>query len=618
MYGYGGKVLLVDLKKRRHKVLGLDENFVLKWLGATGFGIKLLYDFQEPHIEPLSYGNPLIFVTGPFAGTMVPCSPRFGVFAKSPQSLLLGESYSSGFWGVELKRAGYDGLMVLGASEKPLFLYIEDEDVEFMDATHLWGATTWKTEDEIRKDLGNYDIRIASIGPAGENLVRFACIINDRYRAAGRTGLGAVMGSKKLKAIAISGSRPVSVARPEELEEKCLELYRRFQGPSTSKYRMLGTSANILTLNAAGAMPTRNYRDAVFEEAYNVSGEILNERFVSKIQACSACPMGCEHIASIQNGRFKGTTVRVEYESLWALGPYCGVGDLEAVIKAIELCDLYGMDTISSGVSIAFAMECFERGFLTEEDVGGFKLTFGNAEALLAILEAIAHRKGLGSLLAEGVRRVSQILGKGSEGFAMHVKGVEMTGYDVRGLKTSALGYAISRRGAHHQTHGAYSLDLSGKVDRFKVEGGRGELVKGMEDLYVLYDSLPLCKFSRAALKGVDEMAELYYLVTGFKKSAPDLLKTAERITNMARIYNLREGLTRLEDTLPPRIMSDPIQNGPAKGSLVKPEELELLVRDYYGARGWDCDGVPKQEKLLELGLEECDPRAKTLPRMEV
>jgi aldehyde:ferredoxin oxidoreductase len=616
MYGYQGRLLIVDLSKRKDRTLELDEAFIKKWLGATGFGIRLLYELQDPGLDPLSPGNPLIFVTGPFAGTMVPCSPRFGVFAKSPQSWLLGEAYASGFWGTELKKAGYDGLAVLGASERPVYLYLEDGDVRFMDAAHLWGETTWRTEEAIRKDLGDHEIKIASIGPAGENLVRFACIINDRYRAAGRTGLGAVMGSKRLKAIAVVGSQPIAVAKPEELEDRCLELYRRLQGPGTSKYRMLGTVANVLVLNAAGCMPTRNYRDALFEGAYRVSGEALNEAFVSKVQACSACPMRCEHIATIQKGRFKGTSVRVEYEPLWALGPYCGIEDLEAIVKAIELCDLYGMDAVSSGVSIAFAMECSERGILTKLDTGGLEPTFGDAESLLALLEAIAFRKGIGSLLAEGVRRASKILGRGSEVFAMHVKGVEMTGYDVRSLKTCALGYAISRRGAHHQTHGAYSLDLSGKVDRFKAEKERGKLVKDLEDLYILYDSLTLCKFTRSII-GVEEMAELYYLVTGFRKSPLDLLRTAERISNMARLYNLREGLTRSDDTLPPRIMKDPVPNGPAKGSLVKPEELELLIGAYYEARGWDGEGIPKPEKLLELELEDYDPRLIARTRME-
>ncbi|MEM1558795.1 MAG: aldehyde ferredoxin oxidoreductase family protein [Candidatus Bathyarchaeia archaeon] len=606
-YGFMGRILYIDVTERSYKTIPLDEGFIKKWLGATGIGIKLLMDYQEPRIDPFHPCNPLVFTVGPFVGTMVPCSSRYGVFAKSPLSNLLGEAYSAGFWCLEFKRAGYDALVVKGKADRPLYLYIEDDTVHFLDASHLWGKTTWETEDTIRRELGDHEVRVASIGPAGENLVRFACIMNDRYRAAGRTGLGAVMGSKNIKAIAVRGTGAVEVAEPKTLQEKCLELYHRLQGPATTKYRTLGTSANILVLNTAAALPTRNYREAMFDGALQVSGETLNEMFVAKIQACPSCPMRCEHVAEVKDGKFKGTTVRVEYESLWALGPYCGVRELDAVIKAIELCDLYGMDAISTGVVIGFVMECFSRGLISREDTGGVALEFGNSEALLTMIEQIAFRENLGSILAEGVKRASEKI-SGSIDFAMHVKGVEMTGYDVRGLKTAALGYAVSRRGAHHQTHGAYSFDLSGKVDRFKAERGRGKLVAESEDIYIVYDSLPLCKFTRAAWKGLEEIAYIYNLVTGFQFSAADLLKSAERISNLARIYNMREGLTWMDDTLPPRVMKDPIPEGLAKGSKVAPEELRMLILDYYEARGWDSEGVPRPSKLLELGIEEYIP----------
>jgi len=606
-YGFMGRILYIDVTERSYKTIPLDEGFIKKWLGATGIGIKLLMDYQEPRIDPFHPCNPLVFTVGPFVGTMVPCSSRYGVFAKSPLSNLLGEAYSAGFWCLEFKRAGYDALVVKGKADRPLYLYIEDDTVHFLDASHLWGKTTWETEDTIRRELGDHEVRVASIGPAGENLVRFACIMNDRYRAAGRTGLGAVMGSKNIKAIAVRGTGAVEVAEPKTLQEKCLELYHRLQGPATTKYRTLGTSANILVLNTAAALPTRNYREAMFDGALQVSGETLNEMFVAKIQACPSCPMRCEHVAEVKDGKFKGTTVRVEYESLWALGPYCGVRELDAVIKAIELCDLYGMDAISTGVVIGFVMECFSRGLISREDTGGVALEFGNSEALLTMIEQIAFRENLGSILAEGVKRASEKI-SGSIDFAMHVKGVEMTGYDVRGLKTAALGYAVSRRGAHHQTHGAYSFDLSGKVDRFKAERGRGKLVAESEDIYIVYDSLPLCKFTRAAWKGLEEIAYIYNLVTGFQFSAADLLKSAERISNLARIYNMREGLTWMDDTLPPRVMKDPIPEGLAKGSKVAPEELRMLILDYYEARGWDSKGVPRPSKLLELGIEEYIP----------
>ncbi|MHA2394866.1 MAG: aldehyde ferredoxin oxidoreductase family protein, partial [Promethearchaeota archaeon] len=541
MYGYAGKILHVNVNTGENKTETLSEDFAKQYIGGTGFGIKTLLDNQKPGIDPFDPENPLIYALGPLAGTMVPSTAsKFGVFAKSPASNLLGEAYSTGYFGAEMRRAGYDILVIKGKAEKPVYLWIDDNSIQLMDASHLWGRSPWETENTIREDLGDYYIRVSAIGAAGENLVRVACIINDRNRAAGRTGLGAIMGSKNLKAVAIRGSRDVKVADLEALKEHCVELYERAKGPATKKYRTLGTPANVLTLNAAAAMPTRNYQSATFEGAETVSGEYLNEHFITKIQACSACPMRCEHVAVIPEGPWKGTAARVEYEPTMAFGPYCGVDRLEGVIKAMEQCDIYGVDAIGTGIIIGFAMECFEKGLINEKDTGGLNLKFGNKEAMVEMIKKIGLRENVGDILAEGVKRAAEKIGGGSEEFAMHIKGVEMTGYDVRGLKTCALGFAVSRRGADHQRHGSYGHDLSGKVDRFKVEKGRGKLVMNDEDNYCIFDSMILCKFNRGIWRGYDEIAQIYREVTGIPMTGEELHQAGERISNIGRIYNIR------------------------------------------------------------------------------
>jgi aldehyde:ferredoxin oxidoreductase len=605
LYAYTGKILHVDLNTGKSRIQTFDEDFAKFFIGGTGFGIKTLIDNQSPGIDPFSPENPLIYALGAVCGTMVPCAAsKFGVFAKSPASNLLGEAYSTGQWGAELRQAGYDVIVIKGKASKPKYLWIDDESVQIMDAGHLWGKTTWEAEETIRKDLGDEYIRVSAIGPGGENLVRVGCLINDHFRAAGRTGLGAVMGSKNLKAVAVRGTQDVKVAEHEKLQELCKDLYERCKGPKTSKYRTLGTPANVLSLNSQGALPTRNFQAAMFEGAEKISGEYLNEHFVVKIEACSACPMRCEHIAVVPDGPYKGATARVEYEPTMAFGSNCGVDRLDAIIKAIELCDMYGVDAISTGMIIGFAMECYERGLINAEDTGGLELRFGNAEAMVEMVRKIAFRQDVGNILAEGVKRAAQAIGHGAEAFACHIKGVELTGYDIRGLKTAALGYAVSRRGADHQRHGSYGPDLDGRVDRFKADKARGKIVASDEDSYAVFDSMILCKFSRGVWSGYDEIAKVYTLVTGIQCTGAEMRQAGERINNLARLYNIREGLTRADDTLPPRIMNDPIPSGVSKGSRVTKEELDILLDGYYEARGWTLEGVPKTEKLKELGLE--------------
>ena len=368
---------------------------------------------------------------------------------------------------------------------------------------------------------------------------------------------------------------------------------------------------NVLVHNKIACLPTRNYNNASFEAAEKVSGEYLNEHYVAKIIGCSSCAMRCEHVCVVPEGPYKGAMSRVEYEPLWAMAPYCGIDRLDAVIKGMELCNHYGIDAIGTGVIVAFAMDCYENGILTKDDLDGIEARFGNHEALIQLIEKIGKREGIGDILAEGVKIAAEKIGKGAEKFAQHIKGVEVTGYDLRTLKTAALGFAVSFRGADHNRHGAYGFDVTwgkeGNPKRFIAEKGRGKMVKDREDLYTVIDSLIICKFSRGTYyNGFEDIAKLYRLVTGFEVTAEDMRRSGERINNVARLFNVREGFSRKDDTLPYKVMHHPVPDeGPSKGAYVTKEELDLLLDDYYEARGWTKDGIPTIEKLKELEMDD-------------
>jgi aldehyde:ferredoxin oxidoreductase len=404
----------------------------------------------------------------------------------------------------------------------------------------------------------------------------------------------------------VRGSKDITVADKDRLLELVKIQHERMKGPAARKYRVLGTPENVLVLNALGAMPTNNFTNAVFPDANKISGEYLNERFVAKIIGCSSCAMRCEHVAVVPEGPYKGTTTRIEYEPLWAMGPNCGVGNLDAILKGMDLSNHYGVDAISIGLVVSFAMDLYKNGLLNKE-TAGMDLDFGNQEAMIEMIKRVSTREGFGDILAEGVKLAADKIGKDAYKYAVHIKGVEMTGYDIRGMKTAALGYAVSFRGADHNRHGAYGPDVSGKVDRFKAEKGRGKLVKDTEDLYALIDSIIVCKFSRGTyVKGYEDLAGLYNAVTGLEMKPEDLQKAGERINILGRLINIREGLTRKDDTLPWKVMHVPIpDDGPSKGSFVSQEELDLLLDDYYEVRGWNKEGIPTMEKLRALEMED-------------
>jgi len=608
LLGYAGRMLHIDLTSGKTRVEPLNEEYAKKYIGGIGLGMRLWLDNSKPGVEPFSPENPLILTTGPIAGTMWPTGGNGHAFvSKSPASYGVGESKAHGTFGTELKRAGYDGVIIKGKAEKPVYIWIDDDAVQILDASHLMGKSPAETEDAIREELGDYYIRVAAIGVAGEKLSRIACIINDKTRACGRTGLGAIMGSKNLKAIAARGTHDITVAKPDEFMEMVKEFHERMKGPAAQKYRTLGTSENVLVHNSLACMPTRNYNNASFEGAEKVSGECLNEKYVAKIIGCSSCAMRCEHMCVVAEGPYKNTMTRMEYETLWALGPYCGVDRLDAIIKGMELSNYYGVDAISAGVIAGFAMDCYEHGILTEKDLGGIDAHFGNHEAMVQLVEKIGKREGIGEVLADGVKVASEKIGQGSEKLAAHIKGVEVTGYDLRCLKTAALGFAVSFRGADHNRHGAYAFDVKGKVNRLIAEKGRGKMVMGMEDSYAVIDSLVVCKFSRGTYyKEFEDMAKLYSVVTGYQMTPEELRRAGERINNLGRLFNIREGLGRKDDTLPYKVMHMPIPDeGPSKGAVFTQAELDLLLDDYYEARGWTKQGVPTVEKLKELAMED-------------
>jgi len=603
---YHGRILVIDLASQEVKVEELSPSLLRGYLGGVGLATRLLYQYLPPGSDPLSPDNPLVFATSALAGTIIPTANKHAVATKSPLTGLIGDSLSSSFWSLALKRTGFDAIVITGAAASPTHLFIDNDIVHFKKAEHLWGKGSPQTEDYIRSDIGDNRVKVASIGPGGENLVRYACITNDSNRQAGRTGTGAVMGSKKLKAIALRGTTPIKVYNLEEVERISVDIIHKAEGPDTEKYRVLGTPANILVLNRLSALPTRNFQQSSFEKAENVSGENLAEHYLAKVMACATCPVACGHIYTVAKGAYSGTQWELDYESLFALGPLCGVDHIPSIIKAAELCDYYGIDTISTGSCIAWAMECFERGLLTREETQGVDLTFGNHAALVEVIQRIGERSGIGNLLADGVSIASSQLGQNSEHWAMHSKGLEFPGYDPRAMKTLALGFAVGLRGACHNRSPAYEIDMSGEVDRFKGERGRGSKVKEKEDFAAVLDSLIICKFIRRCFDDFyTEAAYLYTQATGLDLTPSEMKAAGERINNIKKAFNIREGWKTGDDWLPPRLFSDPITEGEGKGTVLMEEELRLMIDDYYQARGWTAEGLIPDEKLRAIVLED-------------
>ena len=600
MYGFHGRLLHIDLTTQSYTWQDIAASRLTAVLGGVGLGAALLYDYAPARVEPLSAENPLIFTSAPLVGTGLTTTAKYAVVTKSPLTGFIADSLSSSFFALELKRVGVDALVITGAAEHPTYLQITDAGVEFRAAAHLMGLSAQDTAERVRSTVRTEEeaeVRVAAIGRAGENLVRFATLSNEG-RHAGRGGVGAVFGAKKLKAVALRGQRRVAVADTEAVEKIAATLRERSVGPHTAKYREIGTVANLAVFDRLGSLPTYNFQNAPFAQAEALSGESFITNGFSQTHGCAACTIRCERLFQSLSGEAQ----RLEYETLFALGPMCGIEEPDAVLRAARLCDQYGLDTISTGGTIAWAAECADKGLWPELRATG--LSFGNAEAILALIADIAHRRGAGALLAEGSRRAAIHLGAEAEGFAMQVKGMELPGYEPRSLKTMALGLAVSPRGACHNRSGAYEADFSGHVDRLQADAGRGALVAASEDFSAVLDSLIVCKFLRKCFDDFyAEAAQLMSAVTGWEYTAADLRQVGERINTLKKLFNLREGWLPEDDWLPPRLLEEPLSSGVVQGVSLTPDELRLMIQSYYAARGWSEQGLVGEEKKRAVGL---------------
>ncbi|MFH1114332.1 MAG: aldehyde ferredoxin oxidoreductase family protein [Pseudomonadota bacterium] len=610
MSGFMGKVLRVNLTEGRVAEEALPREDARAFLGGNGLATKYLFDELAGGVDPFGPENKLIYMAGPLTGTVSPSSGRFSAVAKSPLTGLWGSSNSGGRFGVDLKKSGYDGIVIEGQSAELAALIIRDGCAELVSAHDLRGLGVAETTKSLKNRYGK-NLNVSCIGLAGENRVRYAAIMNDVGRALGRCGLGAVMGSKNLKAIAAGGSRPIQVADKEAFKQAAKKA-RDFVNESMLKMTLevYGTDMVLDLVNIKGGLPTRNWQTGSCSYADAINGPAINEKVLVGRKACFACPIACGRLSEVKTGKYKCKGEGPEYESVGAFGPMCDVSDLEAVTHAHILCNEYGLDTVSAGSTIAFAMECFERGILSESDLDGKALKFGDADAMIHMIHRIAAREGLGDLLAEGTRLVARKMGLGSEEFAMNVKGLELPAYDCRATKITGLGFVTSNRGGDHITayvQGPTFLDIPFLiVDESTIEDPRVEnpaeakVVKDLEDALTVFDSVGACKFMGMALMAED-VVPVIAGVTGWDFSVEEFRTAGERIFNLARLFNVREGLTRHDDTLPARLLKEPLPDGPAEGLVV---DLEPLLDAYYTYRGWDNQGRPTLKKLKELGLE--------------
>ncbi|HEX3152540.1 MAG TPA: aldehyde ferredoxin oxidoreductase family protein [Gemmataceae bacterium] len=593
MFGYHSCYLRIDVANGYAKRRPLDAGVLRQFIGGVGLGTWLLQTENRAGVDALDPSAAIVFAFSPLVGTPLTTSAKFAVVAKSPLTNRLNDALSSSHFALSGKKTGADALVIVGRAEQPVVIVIDDGVVRLEPAGDVWGLPTHEAAARLKKRFGP-DYHAAVIGPAGERLVKFATISHDN-RHAGRGGLGAVLGSKNVKAVLVRGTQHTTVADPNRVVAAARELSRQSFGPATAKYRELGTVSNLLTFNRLNALPTRNFQTGSFEGAEAISGEALNAGRRLARSSCAACTIGCEHIYQTPNGQ----GVRLEYESLFALGSLCGISDPDAVLQAAQLCDELGMDTISAGATVAFAMECSERGLLSKT-----KLRFGNAAAMIDTLRRIAAREGMGDLLAEGTRRAAATIGGDAPNFAPHVKGLEIPGYEPRALQTMALGFAVGSRGADHNRSGAYEADFSTKVDRLHGSDESAKWAVDTEDRAALIDSLILCKFLRGVFDDLyAESAALLEAVTGWNVTGAELRHTAVRIVTAKKLFNMREGWTPAEDTLPQRMLGESLTSSAGMPIGLPSERLHGMIAAYYEKRGWTADGYVPATQTDRLGL---------------
>ncbi|MEW6672559.1 MAG: aldehyde ferredoxin oxidoreductase family protein [Thermodesulfobacteriota bacterium] len=621
IYGWCGRSLQVDLTGNRVQSVPLDIETAKRFLGGRGLNSWTLYQHVRSDIDEFSPANPLILAAGPLCGTLVPASSKFTFTSKSPLTNIFADSCAGGYFGPELKYAGYDQVLITGRSEKPVFLFIDDDNVQILPADTLWGKDTWTTQKEIRRQFGD-DIQIASIGQAGENLIRYAGIIHGLKRAAGKFGLGAVMGSKKLKAIAIRGTKGVKIAHPDLLMEYTLETLKEIKKSALYQTRSIyGTPHLEDVLSPLGVMSTRNFRETSFEEYEKIGGIRLTDQYSKRMRSCMACPVHCTHVYALGDGPYAGSAGEgPEFTLTSMVGDRCGIADLEALFKINQLLNEYGMDCAAFGGLVGWAMDCYERGIIDKNDTDGLELTFGNHEAVIELAHKTAKREGFGNILAEGEKRAPQLVGRESEKFMFHTKGGIIIAEEPRALPGFGLAYLTSTRGSDH-LRARYPLEtigggadvaekLFGSKDAAnpKTHKGKGEGVKWFEDLLAVVDSFGLCKFNFPAMMDIvstpARLAKGYFAVTGVEVSAEQLLQIGERIYNIEKAFNSRLGLSRRDDnfSVPDKFIKEPLKSGAFKGQTFP---LDAMLDEYYATRGWGPDGLQTRQKLMELDLGE-------------
>lgn len=608
--GYTGKTLRLNLSDHSYEEEKLDSKVAKNFVGGAGFGIRYLYEEVNPNCNPLGKENKLIFAPGPLTGTTAPCTNRLAITAKSPLTGGVGMSITGGYFPTEIKLTGYDIIIFEGASEEPVHVQIEEENIRFNNASKLSGTSTLDCQELIKRRIGK-DSKIACIGPAGENLSKMAAIINER-RAAGRKGLGAVMGAKNLKAISVKGNKnTIDVAKEDDFKKARQKLLRAINNSEAlTEFSKYGTSMTIDVSAERGILPANNWQSTGKYPAEKIEGEVQLEYRVDR-WSCARCPVRCSQVRMTKKGPYKSELSEgPEYETAYSLGPEVGVDYYPSIIKGDKLCDSLGLDTISTGVTIGFAMELFEREIIDKDDTDGIELKFGNHEAVNEMIEKIAYRDGFGDILADGSRIAAERIGEDSSKYAMHVKGLELPAYDVRGAKAHGLNYATAYTGADHNRGYAFQeifgIPIPEEVDRLSSEG-KGKLTKWNQDIRTsVCDCATLCVFlldMAIPESGPEIMSELVSAATGLEYTPESYKRVGERTVNLARVFNLKAGFDRRDDTLPDRLMEEEIEKGGSKGSRITRSELNKMLDEYYRERGWTKEGKPTEEKLKELEL---------------
>jgi len=607
--GYCGRLLLVDMDTGRTDDMQVPSRAAERYLGGKGFGVKLLYDLVGPEIDPLSPDNVVMFLTGPLTGTAAPAM-RGVVVTKSPLSGTFCDSYYGGHFAHELKYSGYDGVIVRGRASNPAYLYIDGGKVEIRDAGFMWGKDTYDTYDAIKAALGDNRVKIACIGPAGERLVRFACVDCSPHRQAGRGGAGAVMGSKNLKAIVVRGASAVPVSDSVRLMDILHRCHERARSRPNS-HTQAGTTGAVDFANEMGFFPVRNYKYGTMENASDLIGTSpQRERFWLRDLACSGCMIRCTKHGILKGGRRRGLEGdTIEYETLGLIGGNLGLQRFEEVAYAGNLCDRLGMHTISTGSAVGFAIECYDNGLISRDETGGLDLRFGDSDSIISLIGKIAAREDIGDLLADGVKRAATALGRGAEDYAVHVKGLEVPAWSPRGANSMGLEYMTSDRGACHMRSWPISAEMSGESypggrATYRDPHGIGGLVAWQQNLSAACWSLVQCDFGRDVVD-IEMALEFLSAATGMDISPHEFALIGERIWNMTRLYNLREGFSARDDTLPKRFREEPLPDGPSRGHRFTDEICDTMRSEYYRYRGWEESGVPSSERLAELGLEE-------------